>query len=114
MSLLSADFEPCVFMEKHMEPTTGGDFVNTWTEGAEFRASFDFRTSTEAKIAEAQGVTGLWDIYTYKGLRLDYHDVIKRKSDGRIFRVTSKDDAVTPKGAGLKYRVVSAEEWELA
>lgn len=113
MGLLLKAFEPCVFMDKTSRPTTGGDIVNSWKEGAPFRASFDFQGSTEAKIAEAQGVKGLWDIYTQKSVNLDYHDVIKRKSDGRIFRVTSKDDMATPNGAGLQLRKVSAEEWVL-
>lgn len=111
MGLLGKALEPCVFLDKTSKPTPGGDIVNTWTEGAPLRASFDFQGSTEAKIAEAQGVKGLWDIYTLKNVNLDYHDVIKRLSDGRIFRVTSKDDMQTPKGAGLQLRKVSAEEW---
>ena len=113
MSLLSADFEPCVFMELTRVPS-GGDFVKTWTEGAEFMASFDFQTSVEAKAAAAQGVTGLWDIRTKKNVELEYHDVIKRLSDGQIFRVTSKDDAATPTNVGLNIRMVSAEEWRLS
>jgi hypothetical protein len=45
---------------------------------------------------------------------LDFHDVIMRIADGKIFRITSDgDDNKTPKSATLDMRQVSAEEWSL-
>lgn len=111
-NLLFADFEACCFMEKDRQPS-GGGFVNFWHEGAEFEASFDYLSSVEARTAEAQGVKSLWNIITRKNVRLGYDDMIKRKSDGKIFHVTSKDYKETPIGAGLSLRTVSAEEGEL-
>jgi hypothetical protein len=44
---------------------------------------------------------------------LQYHDVFRRLSDGKIFRVTSDgDDKFTPDTATLNMRQVTAEEWE--
>ena len=42
---------------------------------------------------------------------LSYNDIFKRKSDGKIFRVTSDgDDKYTPDSAILNMRQVTAEE----
>ena len=46
--------------------------------------------------------------------KLEYHDVFRRLSDGKIFRVTSDgDDVQTPKSATFQFSRVTAEEWEL-
>ena len=70
--------------------------------------------STQAKIAAVQGVTALYTVTTRKNINLQYHDVFRRESDGKIFRVTSDgDDKKTPASASLNMRQVSAEEWKL-
>ena len=47
-------------------------------------------------------------------MTLEYHDVFRRSSDNKIFRVTSDgDDRKTPTSAKLDMRQVTAEEWEL-
>lgn len=114
MSMLDAAFEPCVVMVKNNRvPSPEGGFKYEWGEGERFKAAFDFQTSMQAKVAEKQGVTGLWNIYVSRSVSLEYHNVFRRLSDGQVFRITSKDDKKTPAGAGLDLRLVSAEEWEL-
>lgn len=114
MSLLQAEFTPCVYIDKaHVDDGYGGQ-ETAWVEGAQFNAAFYLNDSIQAKIAEKQGVTGLYTVTTRKDVNLQYHEVFKRKSDGKIFRVTSDgDDKKTPESAGLNMRQVSAEEWEL-
>ena len=64
-----------------------------------------------ARIAEKQGVTALYTITTRKNINLQYHEIIKRVRDGKLFRITSDgDDNATPGSAGLNMRQVSAEE----
>jgi hypothetical protein len=59
-------------------------------------------------------VTSLYTVTTSRAIVLEYHDVFRRESDGKIFRVTSDgDDLYTPKSAGLDMRQVTAEEWVL-
>ena len=49
-----------------------------------------------------------------KNVNLQYHDVVRRQRDGKIFRITSDgDDNHTPAAATLNMRQVTAEEWEL-
>ena len=114
MSLLDDMMYDCVFLYKQRTDDGYGGYKTVWTEGAGFKAAITFDTSLEARIADVQGVTSLYTITTQKSLVLEYHEVFKRLSDNKIFRVTSDgDDKFTPKSAGLDMRQVTAEEWEL-
>ena len=111
--LINKAFTDCVTMVQQDVPDGFGGYKPSWVEGKHFKAAVVYQTSTEAKIAEKQGVTGLWNIYVPRETTLEFHNVFKRLSDGQIFRITSKDDKATPVGAGLDLRLISAEEWEL-
>ena len=114
MSLYESALEPFVFLEKTRNPDGEGGFKTTWTEGTEFPAATKLDTSMQARIAEKQGVRSLFTIYTKKSISFDFHDVIMRKSDGKIFRITSEGkENKTPDSAALNMRAVTAEEWEL-
>lgn len=114
MSLLTDAMEKCVMLDKTTQPDGVGGFINTWVEGAEFSAAIVFDTSIEARTAEKQGVSSLYTVTTSKNTTLQYHDVFKRASDQKIFRVTSDgDDKFTPASSTLDMRQVTAEEWKL-
>lgn len=115
MSLLDEEMEKCILIDKRRVPDGYGGTIVEWIDSeVDFDAAIVLDTSTEARIAEKQGVTNLYTITTKKAINLQYHDVFRRLSDGKIFRVTSDgDDKKTPKSANLNMRQVSAEEWEL-
>lgn len=114
MSLLTEAFEPCVMLDRHTTPDGYGGITRTWEDGAQFRAAIVFDSSMAARAANVQGVTGLYTITTGRNINLQYHDVFRRESDGKIFRVTSDgDDKKTPQSASLDMRQVNAEEWEV-
>lgn len=114
MSLLMDAMEKCVIINKSVVNDGYGGYITQWTDGATIQAAITLDTSTQAKLAEASGVKALYTIITGRELNLQYHDVIRRESDGKIFRVTSDgDDKKTPQSAGLNMRNVSAEEWRL-
>ena len=114
MSLLSEAMTECEFLEKVRQPDGEGGYITTWNTGATFEAAITFDSSIEARTAQAQGVTSLYTVTTRKALTLEYHDVFRRKSDGKIFRVTSDgDDKHTPASAHLNMRQVTAEEWSV-
>lgn len=114
MSLLSEAMEDCCFIDKMTRPDGYGGVKSVWKDGAVFTAAFSLDSSVEARIAEQQGVKGLYKIITDKSINLQYHDVVKRLRDNKVFRVTSDgDDKRTPASAALNMRSVSAEEWEL-
>lgn len=114
MSLLSEAMEQCCFIDKTTQSDGYGGVDTVWKEGAEFNAAITLDSSMEARIAEKQGVTGLYTITTGKNINLQYHDVLRRFRDNKVFRVTSDgDDKHTPASATLNMRQVSAEEWIL-
>ena len=114
MSLIDEMMEPFVIVDKRRMPDGEGGFTTEWVEGAEFQAAVVLDSSMQAQIAESQGVTSVFTVSTRKSVALDFHDVIKRKSDGKIFRVTSDaGDRKTPKSAGIDMAQVTAEKWSL-
>jgi DNA polymerase III sliding clamp (beta) subunit (PCNA family) len=114
MSLLQQAMTDVVAMEKTRVSDGEGGFIVDWVDGAVFKASITFDTSIESRIAEKQGVTSRYTVTTNKSAKLSYHDVIKRLSDGKIFRITSDgDDKQTPKSASFQFLQVTAEEWWL-
>lgn len=114
MSLLDEALEDYVFLNKIRVPDGYGGYTEVWTEGATIKVAEVLNSSMEARIALAGNVKSVYTLTTKKANKLEYHDVLKRKSDNKIFRVTSDgDDNKTPKSADLNMRQVSAEEWEL-
>lgn len=112
-SLLDDQMKECILLNKISGPDGYGGTEDTWIDSAvEFPAAIVFDTSITARIAEKQGVTSLYIVTTKKQMKLNFHDVFKRKEDGKIFRVTSDgDDSYTPISATLDMRQVTAEEW---
>ena len=114
MSLLSDAMEKCVMLNKVVQSDGFGGYYTQWTEGAEFQAAITFDTSIEARVADAQGVSSVYTVTTDRGMVLEYHDVFKRLSDGKVFRATSDgDDKFTPKSTRLNMRQVTAEEYAI-
>lgn len=114
MSLLSESYESCHLIDKTTVDDGYGGYNAVWVEGANIQCAIVLNSSLQAKIAEKQGVTALYTITTSKAVNLQFHDVIRRDSDNKVFRVTSDgDDNKTPASAGLDMREVSAEEYKL-
>ena len=114
MSLLSEAMETCTMIDRTTAPDGYGGIITTWLDGAAFQAAIVLDSSMQARTAAVQGVTSLYTVTTKKNINLQYHDVFRRGSDGKVFRVTSDgDDKKTPGSAALNMRQVSAEEWSL-
>lgn len=114
MSLLDTQMETFCYINAAKVPDGEGGITTVWTDGAEFKANTRLDNSTQAKIAEKMGVTSLYTVTTRPDIVLEFHDIIRRISDGGIFRITSDGkDNKTPDSAGLKMRQVSAEKWRL-
>lgn len=114
MSLLEKAYESCTMIDRSTRPDGYGGIEVVWADGAPFDAAIVYDSSIQARVAAVQGVTALYTVTTKKTINLQYHDVFRRESDKKLFRVTSDgDDRKTPNGAALNMRQVSAEEWVL-
>lgn len=114
MSLLTDAFETCTMLHKTTQDDGYGGEVTAWVDGAKFQAAITFDSSMEARVAQSQGVKSLYTVTTKKSKVMEYHEVFRRESDGKLFRVTSDgDDKATPDSATLNMRQVTAEEFEV-
>lgn len=114
MSLIDCMMESCVFMVKKAESDGSGGNKTTWEDGEPLQAAIIRDTSTEARIAEASGTVDVYTVSVSRSVSLKYHDVIKRLSDGKTFRITSDNaDKKTPPCTALDIAQSSAEAWRL-
>lgn len=114
MSLLENAYEDFIVINKAVIDDGYGGTATTWSEGATIEGAITFDASSVVKIAEALGSTSVYTLTVKKSIDLDFHTVLKRKADNRIFRITANsDDRKTPQGAYLNMRQYSVEEWKL-
>lgn len=101
-------------MDKVTSPDGRGGVITRYVEGAEIKVAYSFDTSTAARIGEKDGALNRFTLTTSRSVVLQYHDVVKRSTDKKVFRVTSDgDDNYTPLTSSLDMRQVEAEEWEI-
>lgn len=110
MSLLSESFEKFCIRDKQTVNTSWGGTDTVWVDGAEFEGTLIPNTSTEAQIAERQGVSTIYTLATPRSVTaLSYDTRFKRLSDGKVFRITNDDKIATPQSAGLDLQCFTAE-----
>lgn len=114
MSLLENAYEDFTVVNKAIIDDGYGGTTTVWTDGVTIKGAMVFDASTQMKVAQAMGVTSAYTFTVQKNVELDYHTVLRRESDQKIFRLTSNsDDKKTPEEATLNMRQYSAEEWKL-
>lgn len=112
--MLNAVAEKFVILDRITSSDGMGGFISTYVEGAEFEAVVELTNSLEESVAMQQGVSGIYDVTVSRNMRLKERDIFKRVSDGKTFRITSKDESKTPKTTELDIRKARAEEYQLA
>ena len=101
-------------MNKIHTPDGEGGFLVQWQEGALIKCAIVVDTTLKAIIAEGQSSDATYSVVTSRSIELEFHDVLKRKTDGAVFRVTSDgSDSVLPESSSLDIRKVTAERWAL-
>lgn len=110
-NLLFDQFEPCVFMVKSKEPDGYGGSETAWVEGMQFDAYCRMDTPVREIVGDKLVEKSTYTIITGAGTVLDFHDIIKRVSDGKYFRATSDgDDYKLPSASTVQVNKVTAEE----
>ena len=111
MTLIDAFKTHCTRMVRTRAEDGEGGWTTEWDEGGGFDAAIVLASATDARIAEAQGVTAVYTVTTDE--ELAFHDAFVRDSDGKSFRVTKVNDS-TPSVASFQFNQYQAEEWSLA
>lgn len=70
--------------------------------------------SVNMKIAQAQGVKGIYRFTTDVDVNLPWHTIIQSTDGERTYRVTSRETQRTPKSASVQLSYVDLEEYSLA
>ena len=114
MSLLSESFTDFTIINKSYVDDGYGGTKTVWVEGATIKGAMVHNSDLQSKIAEVAISKNLYTFTVSRSVELDYHTVVRRDSDQKIFRLTSdSDDKKTPPSALLDMRQYSAEEFEL-
>jgi len=112
VSLIENLMENCTLLNRVRRNDGYGGYTETWEDGATFKATIIKNSTTEATLAERQGASEIFTIVVPKGFSLDFHDVLRRESDGSVFRVTSlTKDSEAPEQSTVKISKVTAERW---
>ena len=93
-----------------------GGSTTTWHENTKFFAAAVKDTSPEMRAAERAGSKPEYTltISEYTPMNIAYHDVVKRDSDGSIFRaISSSAYSKPPKRATFNFSQVRCELWQL-
>lgn len=103
-----------VYVNKMRVPDGEGGSKTEWKDGAPLQAAIAFPESTMSDIAEAlTSRVSCW-VWTRKNVLLEPFDIIKRVSDGQVFRILALNaDEETPKSAYMNARCVKAEKWSI-
>ena len=114
MSLINCFMVSCVLMVPNKTPDGSGGYITTWEEGDTLTAAIVRDSSMEARKAEAAGTVSVYTVTVSRDVHLPFHTVIKRLTDGKVFRITSDNaEKKTPICTGLNMAQSTAEEWRL-
>lgn len=113
MSLLTDAMVRCVRIVSDELPDGEGGTYRTHRTEEEFDAAIILESSTEIKAGGKPDAKARYAVLVGAHIRMDYHDVFMRVSDGKTFRVISDDDKRTPPCASFQVRQVAAEEFDV-
>ena len=114
MSLLTQMMEDYRIMNHVRTDDVYGGHAGAYTEGRLIQAAIAKNATPEQQIAEKDQIAEVYTVVVDQGVTLEYHDVLKRVSDGAIFRITSRTkDSTAHPASTVKISVVTAERWEL-
>lgn len=113
--LIDCMMVPCVFMVPNEKtPDGSGGYITTWSKGETLTAAITRDSSSEARVAEAAKAVSIYTVTVRRYVNLPFHSVIKRLSDGKIFRITSDNaEKKTPPCSSIDLAQSTAEEWRL-
>ena len=112
--ILEKNFKPFVRLYPAQTPDGSGGFRTVWQAGETVQAVC-IQTGTDVENpAQKSDAKAQYTLLTRRAVSLPFHAVLRRESDGRIFRITDDSaDRKTPDGARLDLRQYTAEEWRL-
>ena len=113
MSLLDQAYEPFVMIDKRSVSDGEGGYFTDYVEGAEISVAVTNENTSLTRIAEALTEKVEYRVITKRNVKFNQDDLIKRISDGQVFRIYYKNTKETPKSASLDMKETFAQEWSI-
>lgn len=106
-------YTPCELLTRTAVSDGAGGEYSTWAVVQEFNCAIVHDDTLAARIAEQQGMTNTYTVTTDE-VTLKFHDIIRRVSDGQVFRITSDAaDISTPACATFQFKQAGAERYKV-
>lgn len=106
--------DKCHIIDKVTNDDIYGGASIGYRKGASIDAAIIKNNTTEAVVAEKQGITEIFTVVTHKGSLLDYHSIIRRDKDNECFIITSREkDSEAPERSTIQISKVNAETWKV-
>lgn len=102
-------YEDFWFQDIRSIPDGLGGIKKEFLDGMPFRAACRQLSSTEAELAYRTGVKTIYRITLPEGIALSQGDYVRRKRDGRVYRITSEPAAAPAAAQNVGGSYVSAE-----
>lgn len=103
-----------LFQNKTRVPDGAGGFIPSYKDGASFVGVHRHDSTVEAQVAEREGTASTYTLFVDKEIEFKYHDIIKRKSDNSLFRITEPEGKSTPCISKMNMKCIKCEKWEKA
>ena len=114
MALIFDIMESCHIIDTVTTDDAFGGGRKGYRVGATINAAIIKNGTTEAVVAEKQGLTEIFTVVTNSGSLLDYHSIIRRDSDNEYFLITSREkDSEAPAQSTVQISKVNAERWKV-
>lgn len=89
-----------------------GGFLSSYQDGVSFVGIHRKDNASETQIAEREEIASTYTLFVDKGMEFKYHDIIKRKADNVLFRVTEPEGKSTPDISKMNMKCIKCERWE--
>jgi len=101
----------CVVLYRAVENDGQGGYYTEWRQGATFTNYQALNTSTEAQIAERQGMASIYGALVEQSVPLAYGDYYRDVGTNEAYRITSEpSEKQTPSSSGLSLKYYSSEK----
>lgn len=113
MSLLDDAYEWFVKVDKRSVNDGEGGYFTEYVDGAEILVAVTNDNTNLERIAEALTEKVEYRVTTKRKIKFEQDDLIKRLSDGQVFRIYHKNAKETPTSASLDMKETFAQEWSI-
>lgn len=116
LSLVDSMMEDCVLLDRRTASNGMGGYTQQYVDGAAFQAAIVKDSTPIVTVADKPETAEKYTVTTRAAVELQFHDIFRRTSDGKTFRVTNEiqDSAPPPPASAvMRFRQVTAERWEV-